>query len=250
MAWPGVSNAQLFGGGGDIPVIDESNLEQNTSTAGNTGGILNDTEEIRLDEDQNLWTATGQPQYDLFTLETLLAQWHSTIGPRGASDRGLDFYYQDLAHAMLGLYPGFGPANPYFDAVAYSHDTNLNTNQSLLTMLHELAGQDADGRYHNARDAFYYENEAAGGALQALQTGNAINLSTADAVHRLEKITAIAANVALANNTHHLQHEAWGVAALQAMFAQDNANTRSVRDLLDDPRGGLTEMAPIGGEQQ
>jgi hypothetical protein len=51
--------------------------------------------------------------------------------------------------------------------------------------------------------------------MQALQTNNAMTISVADGVHRLEKSEAEVATLIATRNAHDIQKEAWGEAVWQ-----------------------------------
>lgn len=208
------SEAQFFGGGGDLPVIDNTNLIQNVLTALRMlHQIGNSDQEVAMML-QNLLTGQGQAAYDLVTLEQLLWALSQSAGVRPNSGRTLDYFQQDLSSQMATLFPGTTPTNDYLDLNALNMDTTLNTLQSVIAQTGPAAGLDGDVRYHATRDALYGSSDAAQGNLQVLQAGNAINLSTADAVHRVEKALAGLTNVMAATQAQQLQKEAWGEAAL------------------------------------
>jgi hypothetical protein len=113
--------------------------------------------------------------------------------------------------------------------------------------LHEEAGEEADLRYHGARDGLVARSEAAVGQMQALQTGNAMTLSVADGVHRLEKSAAETATLIATRNAHDVQKEAWGEAIMHDSLLQAGADGATVSAYASGAPGAVIYFDLLGG---
>jgi len=246
------SNAHaLFGG--DI-VYDPTNYTRNVITAQQ---MVRQVQQMMLQVKyskhavdillQNLLPALGLRTYPLGLYETLLLADNARAGRRPYSARTLDYYHDDLQPTSLTLYPGVRSTPEYPVHYGESADTLLNTTSSVMGRLHDEAGEEADVRYHGSRDGLVARSEAAVGQMQAMQTGNAMTLSVADGVHRLEKSNAEVATLIATRNAHDVQKEAWGEAIFRESLLQAGANGANVPAYASGAPGAVKYFDLIGG---
>ncbi len=238
--------------GGDI-VYDPTNYTKNLITATQMIQqvkqmllqVKNSNQEVAMML-LNLAPALNQRSYPLETWETLLLA-ELAKAQRSYSGRTIDYYHGDLQPTYQELYPGFRLGDHYPYRYAVNADTALNTFSAVMGRAHVEAGEEADARYHGTRDGLAERNEAADGNLQALQTGNAITLSVADGVHRLEKAEAETATLIATRNAHDIQKEAWGEAIFHYSLVQAGADTDTVPAYASGAPGGVKYFEELGG---
>ena len=164
---------------------------------------------------QNLLRYSKLAKYDLPLYELLLLNMSEAAGPRPRAFRNLDYYQPHIQATMKERYPGYKRTRDYGMDSAENADIHLNTIDSVQGQVSVEAGEESDTRYRDIREELYLSNEKSVGALQALHAGNAINLSTADGVRRVEKAIAGMVNLTAIKNATEQQEKSWGQAATE-----------------------------------
>jgi hypothetical protein len=171
LVWPSNGAAQLVPGGGDLPVIDRSNLQVNAQTASNTAAIKRDTAKLVEFAIQNLQRVYGS-YYDM---RRYLAELQETL--LALPPEQVITYLHDVDVYMQARFPGYFPLpEPWPAFYLASSDTGLNTLRlTLNTVRAELSPSD-DIRLQGVIDELKGKTEYAKGNLDVTQTGNYIGI--------------------------------------------------------------------------
>jgi hypothetical protein len=232
---------------GQLPVIDEANLQVNIEQARKLGALVAIAQEQLETMLQNLLPLLNQPAYPMAHYEELLLALSRSAGPREHAARTLDYFQNDLQPAMKHFFPGAIHQYEYTARYAQRADMELNTIESIIGRLNAEAGRGSDETYEITRHELRTENSAAAGILQAQQVGNLMSLFVADGVRRLEKSNTETANLIAVTRAFDRQKEAWGEAILTTALKEAYEEEPP---LYNKGQGGIKYVGYYGTGQQ